>query len=69
MRGLFESIVAMLPAEAAFVLVVIPKGGNGAYSEGGEVVSNIVGGEAVADVLHAVAEEQKRGRFFNEAVV
>jgi hypothetical protein len=58
----------MLPAEAAFVLVVIPKGGNGAYSEGG-VVSNVVGGEAVADVLHAVAEEQKRGRFFDEAVV
>lgn len=56
----------MLPAEAAFVLVVIPKGGNGAYSEGGEVISNVGGGEAVADVLHAVAEEQNRGRFFDE---
>jgi len=59
----------MLPEEAAFVLVVIPKGGNGAYSEGGEVVSNVVGGEAVADVLHAVAEEQKSGRFFDELVI
>lgn len=66
-KDLFEAIRSRLPDGTAFVLVAIVKGRTGAYEDGGEVISNIAGGEAVANVLHAVAEEQVRGRFFDEA--
>jgi hypothetical protein len=60
-QGLFEALRALLPEDAAFVLVVIPRD-----SPGGDVVSNVVGGEAVSEVLSAVAGEYKNGRFFDE---
>jgi hypothetical protein len=66
-KDLFEAVRARLPEAAAFVLVVIPRSGGGyGYGDGGEVISNIAGGEAVANVLHAVAEEQASGRLFDE---
>jgi hypothetical protein len=65
-EDLFEAVRSRLPEGSAFVLVVISKGRTGSYDNGGEVISNIAGGEAVANVLHAVAEEQKSGRFFDE---